>query len=85
MRAKYTFEDQANLFFLSFGQGIYIFERSPKSIEVVIGDVYCPGMYCYNREKCESLDGCVTTPRSTFIQLLLWKVWSLADFSQNSF
>ena len=47
------FEDQTSSFFLSFGQGVYIFEESPKSIQDVIGDVYCPGKYCLNRQKCE--------------------------------
>ena len=58
------FADQINSFFFSFGQGAYVFEESPKSIQDVIGDVYCPGEYCLNREKCESLGGYVTTPRS---------------------
>ena len=59
------FEDQTNSFFLSFGQGVYIFEESPKSIQDV-GDVYCPGEYCLNREKCWSLGGYATTPRSVY-------------------
>ena len=58
------FEDQTNYFFLSFGQGVYIFKESPKSTQGVIGEVFCPGKYCFNREKCESLDGYLTTPRS---------------------
>ena len=44
------FEDQTNSFFLSLGQGVYIFEESPKSVQDVIGDVLCPGKYCLNRE-----------------------------------
>ena len=60
------FEEQTNSFFLSFGQEVYIFEQSPKSIQDVIGDVYCPGKYCFNREKCESLGSYVTTPRSIY-------------------
>ena len=60
------FEDQENSFFLSFGPGVYLFEESPKSIEDGIGDVYCPGKYCLSREKCESLAGYVTTPRSIY-------------------
>ena len=60
------FEVQTNSFFVSFGQGVYIFEKSPISIQDVIGEVYCPGKYCFNREKCESLDGYVTTPRSIY-------------------
>ena len=59
-------EDQTNSFFLSFGQLVYILEESPKSIRDVFGDVYCPGKYCYNREKCKSLGGYVTTPRSIY-------------------
>ena len=51
---------------MSFGQCFYIFEESPKSIQDVIGDVYCPGKYCSNREKCESLGGYVTIPRSIY-------------------
>ena len=44
------FEDQTNSFFLLFGEGVYIFEQSPKSIQDVNGDVYSPGKYCLNRE-----------------------------------
>ena len=61
------FEDQKNSFFLSFGQGVYVFQETPESIQDVIGDVYCPGKYCSNREKCESLDGYVTIPRSIYV------------------
>ena len=50
--------------FLSFCQWVYIFEESPKSIQDVIGDVYCPGKSCFNREECEFFGGYVTTPRS---------------------
>ena len=64
--AQFFSEDQKISFFLSFGQGVYIFEESPKSIQDVIGDVYCPGEYCLIREKCESLGGHVTTPRSIY-------------------
>ena len=60
------FEEQKNSFFLSFGQRVYVFEERPKSIQQTIGDVYCPGKYCFNREKCESISGCVTTPRSIY-------------------
>ena len=42
-----------------------IFQR-PKSVQEAIGDVYCPGKYCLNREKCESIGGYVTTPRSIY-------------------
>ena len=69
-----SLEQQTNSFLLSFGQGVYIFEESPKSIQDVIGDVFCPGMYCFNREKCESIGGYVTTPRSIYG---CGKVWSL--------
>ena len=60
------FEDQTNSFFVSFSQGVYNFEETPKSIQHVIGDVYCPGNYCSNREKCESFGGYVTTSRSIY-------------------
>ena len=60
------FEDQTNSFFLSFGPGVYIVEESPKSIQDVIGDVFCPGKYCLNTEKCKSNGGYVTTPRSIY-------------------
>ena len=58
------FEDETNSFFMSLGQGLYIFEQTPKSIQDVIGDVHCPGKYYSNREKCQSLDGYVSTPKS---------------------
>ena len=64
--AQYSFEDQTNSFFLSLGAGVYIFEENPKSIQDVTGDVYCPGEYCLNREKCKSIGGYVTTPRSIY-------------------
>ena len=60
------FEDQRNSFFLSFGAGVYIFEESAKTFQDVIGDVYCPGKLCLNREKCEAIGGYVTTPRSIY-------------------
>ena len=59
------FEDQRNSFLLSLGQGVYIFQENPKSVQDVIGDVYCPGEYCFNRE-CESIGCYVTTPRSIY-------------------
>ena len=51
---------------MSLGQGVYIFEERIKSIQEVIGDVYCPGKYCFNREKCESIGGYETTLRSIY-------------------
>ena len=60
------FEDQKTSFSLSLGQGVYIFEENPKSVQNVIGDFYCPGKYCSNREKCESLGCYVTNPRSIY-------------------
>ena len=63
---KIFFEDQTNSFFLSCGQWVYICEESPQSIQGVIGDVYCPGKYCSNREKCKSIGSYVTTPRSIY-------------------
>ena len=60
------FEDQTNSFFLLLGQGVNIFEESPKSIQDVIKDVYDPGTHCFNGEKCESLDGYLTTRRSIY-------------------
>ena len=58
------FGNQTNLIFLSLGHGVDNFEKNPKSIQDVIGDVYCIGEYCLNREKCKSTGGYVTTPRS---------------------
>ena len=60
------FEEQINFFFLSLVPGVYIFEERPKSIQEVIGDVYCPGKFCFYREKSESIGGYVTTPRSIY-------------------
>ena len=60
------FEEQINSFFLSLGPGVNIFEERPKSVQEVIGDVYCPGEFCLNREKCNSIVGYVTTPRSIY-------------------
>ena len=60
------FEEKINSFVLSLGQGVYIFEERPKSVQEVIGDVYCPGKYCLNTEKCKSIGGHVTTPRSIY-------------------
>ena len=60
------FEEQINSSFLWLGQGVYIFEERPKSVQEVIGDVCCPGEFCLNREKCETIGGCVTTPGSIY-------------------
>ena len=60
------FEDQTNFFFLSFGPGVFSFEENPKSIQEVSGDVYCPGEYCLNKEKCKSIGGYVRTSRSIY-------------------
>ena len=60
------FEVQTNSFFLSLGQGVYIFEENPNSIQDVIGDVYCPGKFCLNRVKGKSIVGYVTTSRSIY-------------------
>ena len=60
------FEEQTNFFFLSIGQGVYVFEETLKSIQDVIGDAYCPDKYCFNSEKCEPLDGYVTISRSIY-------------------
>ena len=57
------FEDQTKCFFWSFGQGVYISEESPKSIQGVIGDVFCPAKYCFNWQKCQPLRGYVTNSR----------------------
>ena len=61
---KIAFEDQTNSFFLPLVQGVYIFEESSNSVQDVIGDISCPGKYCSNREKWDSLCGYVITPRS---------------------
>ena len=60
------FEEQLNSFFLSLGQGVYIFQENQNSVQHVIGDMYCPGEFCLNREKYETLGGYVTTPRSIY-------------------
>ena len=64
---NFPFDDQTNSFFLSHGQGVCIFEKSSKSDQDVVGDIYCPGKYCSNRAKCESLGGYLTTPRSIYV------------------
>ena len=51
---------------MSFGPGVHIFEENPKSIQDVIGDVYCLGECCLNKEKFKSIGGYVTTPRSIY-------------------
>ena len=61
------FADQTNFFFLSFGHWVYIFEQTLKSIQDVVGDVYSRGKFRFNREKCESFDGYVTTLRSIYV------------------
>ena len=76
------FEEQINSFFLSLGQWVYIFEERPKSIQEVIGDVYCPGEFCLNREKCESIWWLCN---NSGIHLWFWKEWSLVVCSQSSF
>ena len=64
--AKYSFSGSKKFLFLVIWSMVYIFEESPKSIQNVNGDVYFPGEYCLNREKCESLGSYVTTARSSY-------------------
>ena len=71
---KIVFQDETKSFFLSLGQGTYIFEETGKSIQDVFGDVFCPGKYCSNRGKCKSLDGCLTTPRFIY-GCGEWEAW----------
>ena len=63
---KPPFKGRTNTLISSFGKGAYILGESPKSIQDVIEDVLCPGKYCFNRVKCESFDGYVTTLRSIY-------------------
>ena len=63
---NFPFEDQRTSFFLSLGQGVHIFEESPKSVQDITVYVFCPGKYCSKRQKCVYFDGYVTTPRSTY-------------------
>ena len=44
------FEEQTISFLMSLGPGVYNFEESPKSIQDVIGDVFCPSKFCLKRE-----------------------------------
>ena len=64
--AEYSFWGSKEFLFLSLGAVVYNFEESSKSIQDVIGDVYCPGEYCLNKEKCKSIGGYVATPRSDY-------------------
>ena len=79
---KIPFEYQTNSFFFSFGRGVYTFDESPKSIQNVSGDVFCPSKFSLNREKCQSLDGYVTAPRYIYGCV---KLWSLVVCSQSCF
>ena len=75
------FDDQINSLLLSCGRGVHTFEESPKSIEDVIGDVYCSGKYSFNRGMRISW----RLSNNSEIHLWLWKVWSLVVCSQSSF
>ena len=61
--AQYSFWRSYEFLFLVVWSRKLHFEESPKSIQNIIGDVYCPGKFCLNREKCESNGGYVTTLR----------------------
>ena len=91
------FEEQTNSFILSLGQGVYIFEESPKSVQDAIGDVYCPGIVLRScqvscpEQSCQVLFQqremriyCRLCNNSE-IHLWLWKVWSMVVCSQTSF
>ena len=56
-------------------------QSRPESIQDVIGDVHCPGKFCFNREMRISWWLC----KNSEIHLWLWKVWNLAVCSQSSF
>ena len=63
--AIFPMKIKQTLFFAAWSRGLH-FEETPTSIQDVIRDVYCPGKCCSHKEKCESLDGVVTTPRSIY-------------------
>ena len=71
---KNPFEDQTNSSFSSLDQGVFIFEESPKSTQDVCGDMYCTGNSSSKREKCESIGGFVTFPRSIY-DCGKWGAW----------
>ena len=53
------------LFLIVWSRGL-LFQKESKLVQEVIGDVCCPGKYCFKREKCKSFDGYVSTPRSIY-------------------
>ena len=64
--AQYSFwRSKKFRFLVALARGLH-FWRDPKSVQDVIGNVYCPGKYCSIREKCESIGGYVTTARSIY-------------------
>ena len=46
-------------------KGFTLFKRTQNQLKMLL-EVFCPGKHCSNREKCESLGGYVTTPRSFY-------------------
>ena len=59
------FEDQTNSFFLSFGPGVYILKRIKNQFKMLLE--MCIVLTCsLNSEKCESIGGHLTTPRSIY-------------------
>ena len=59
------FEDQTNSFFSTLGS-VVSFLKGVHNQFKMFGGAYCPGKYCLNREKCVSIGGFVTTPRSIY-------------------
>ena len=61
-------------------QGFKIFEETQKLVQDVIVHFYCPDKFCFNREKCETLDNQVNSPISIYARgksgawLLVYKV-----------
>ena len=80
--AQNSFWRSNEILFLSFDQRVYIFEQSPKSIEDVFEDVYCPGkVLSQQREIPTSWRLC----KNSEVHFWLCKVWSLVVCSQSSF
>ena len=65
--AQFSLWRTNNFVFLKFSQCLYLFEQTKKSIQDVIGDVYCPP---YPNEKCIHLS---TNKSSNFYDCKKWK------------
>ena len=63
--AKFVLKIKRIPFSCPLVKGVIFFQRVQSQFMMLL-EMCCPGKYCFNREKCESLDGYISNPRYNY-------------------